>query len=148
DSKSDMFAAGTYVCGVAGGGRGGDYLPHGAAVMEPIGPSPSPPSAYLRAVGVAGMRACTHPLPPREPKSGETVFVSAAAGAVGSVVCQIAKLKGCRVVGSVGSEEKAEWLRREAGVDAVVNYRTCGNLLNAVREACPNGIDIYYENVG
>ena len=74
--------------------------------------------------------------------------MSAAAGAVGSVVCQIAKAKGCRVVGSVGSDEKGAWLTREAGVDAVVNYKTCGNLGAAVKKAAPSGIDVYFENVG
>jgi len=73
-----------------------------------------------------------------EPKHGETVFVSAAAGAVGTVVCQLAKIMGCRVVGSVGSDEKARWLSEEIGIDAVINYKTCGPLVKAVARACPN----------
>jgi hypothetical protein len=83
-----------------------------------------------------------------ELKDGERVFVSAASGAVGAVVCQIAKYKGCYVVGSAGSDEKCEWLTREAGVNRAINYRTCGNLSKAVREAMPEGIDVYFENVG
>jgi NADPH-dependent curcumin reductase CurA len=82
------------------------------------------------------------------PKSGETVFVSGAAGAVGSVVCQIARLKGCRVVGTAGSTEKVNWLTKEAGVDVALNYKTTDNLHAALREACPNGVDIYFDNVG
>ncbi len=82
-----------------------------------------------------------------EPKPGETVFVSGAAGAVGAIVCQIAKLRGCKVVASAGSDAKLAWLR-SVGVDAGVNYKTCGNLLEAVRKAAPNGVDIYFDNVG
>jgi hypothetical protein len=67
---------------------------------------------------------------------------------VGAVVCQIAKNKGCYVVGSAGSDEKCEWLTREAGVARAINYRTCGDLAKAVREALPEGIDVYFENVG
>jgi NADPH-dependent curcumin reductase CurA len=76
------------------------------------------------------------------------VFVSAASGAVGAVVCQIAKAKGCYVVGSAGSDEKCNWLVHEARVDRAINYRTCGDLSKAVREALPEGIDVYFENVG
>ena len=83
-----------------------------------------------------------------KPKAGETVFVSGAAGAVGSAVCQIAKAKGCRVVGSAGSEQKVAWLTDEMGVDAAVNYKTVENLRRALSEACPDGIDIYFDNVG
>jgi NADPH-dependent curcumin reductase CurA len=83
-----------------------------------------------------------------ELKDGERVFVSAASGAVGAVVCQIAKNKGCYVVGSAGSDEKCDWLVREAGIDKAINYKTCGNLAAAVRGALPDGIDVYFENVG
>lgn len=83
-----------------------------------------------------------------EPKAGDTVFVSAASGAVGANVCQIAKLKGCRVIGSCGSDEKAQWLNDECGVDEVINYKTCGDLSAALAAAAPEGIDVYFENVG
>ena len=83
-----------------------------------------------------------------EPKEGETVFVSAASGAVGANVCQIAKQIGCRVVGSVGSDDKAQWLLGECKVDEVINYKTCGNLTDALSKAAPNGVDVYFENVG
>lgn len=81
-------------------------------------------------------------------KDGETVFVSAAAGAVGQIACQIAKIKGCRVIGSAGSDEKCKWLEDECGVDATINYKTCGNLTKALAAAAPGGIDVYFENVG
>jgi len=99
-------------------------------------------------MGMPGMTAYTSLLRIGDPKADETVFVSAACGAVGSVVCQIAKIKGCRVVGSAGSDDKVRWLTEQARVDAAVNYRTAGDLLGAVGRACPQGIDIYYENVG
>jgi NADPH-dependent curcumin reductase len=82
-----------------------------------------------------------------EPKEGETVVVSAAAGAVGSIVGQIAKIKGCRVVGIAGSQEKCAWIQEELGFDAAINYRT-QDLAKALAAACPDGIDIYFDNVG
>jgi len=105
-------------------------------------------SWYLGTLGMPGMTAYVGLLKFGEPKAGETVFVSAASGAVGANVCQIARLKGCRVVGSVGSEEKARWLREECGVDQVINYRTCSDLTAALAAAAPEGVDVYFENVG
>ena len=105
-------------------------------------------SLYLGTLGMPGMTAYLGLLKFGEPKEGETVFVSAASGAVGANVCQIAKLKGCRVIGSVGSDEKARWLLDEVGVDGVINYKTCGNLTEALAQAAPDGIDVYFENVG
>jgi NADPH-dependent curcumin reductase CurA len=106
-----------------------------------------PPQAFLGVLGMPGLTAYAGFLEIGQPKEGETVFVSGAAGAVGSLVCQIAKIKGCKVVASCGSDEKAHWLK-SLGVDEVVNYKTCGNLLEAVRAAAPKGIDIYFDNVG
>ncbi|PCJ23715.1 MAG: NADP-dependent oxidoreductase [SAR86 cluster bacterium] len=105
-------------------------------------------SLYLGTLGMPGLTSYVGLLKYGEPKEGETVFVSAASGAVGANVCQIAKLKGCRVIGSVGSDEKAQWLLDECGVDAVINYKTCGDLSDALAKAAPDGIDIYFENVG
>ncbi|MEM7406915.1 MAG: NADP-dependent oxidoreductase [Pseudomonadota bacterium] len=105
------------------------------------------PQAFLGVTGMPGMTAYAGLLRIGEPKEGETVFVSAASGAVGAIVCQIARLKGCRVVASVGSEQKADWMR-ELGVDAVINYRTSGDLLEALQHAAPDGVDVYFENVG
>ncbi|MCC6849837.1 MAG: NADP-dependent oxidoreductase [Deltaproteobacteria bacterium] len=146
-SEHPGFAAGEYVCGFANGGWREWWLSDGT-MMQKLDPALVPLPASLGVLGMPGLTAYAGLLRVGQPKEGETVFVSAAAGAVGSVVCQIAKAKGCRVVGSVGSAAKADWLRREAGVDAVVNYKTCGNLLAAVKAAAPQGIDVYFENVG
>ena len=147
ESNNGGFAVGDYVCGFASGGWR-EYWVSDGTMMQKVDPRVAPLQSYLGVMGMPGMTAYTSFLRIGEPKAGETVFVSAAAGAVGSVVCQIAKLKGCRVVGSVGSDDKVRWLLDEAGIDAAINYRTCGDLLAAVRKACPQGIDIYYENVG
>ena len=147
DSQHAGFAAGDYVCGFATGGWR-EYWVSDGTMMQKVDPSLAPLPAYLGVLGLPGLTAYSGFLRIGQPKEGETVFVSAAAGAVGAVVCQVAKLKGCYVAGSVGSDEKVEWLRREAGVDAVVNYKTCGNLEAAVKTAAPHGIDVYFENVG
>lgn len=105
-------------------------------------------SLYLGALGMPGMTAYVGLQKFGEPKEGETVFVSAASGAVGANVCQIAKLKGCRVIGSVGSDAKARWLEQECGIDVAINYRACGDLTQALQEAAPDGVDVYFENVG
>lgn len=107
-----------------------------------------PAQAYLGPLGFPGLAAYAGLLRLGEPKPGETVFVSAAAGSVGSLVAQIAKIKGCRVVGSVGSDEKAAWLRDEGGIDAVINYKATSDLTTALAAAAPDGIDVYFDNVG
>ena len=147
ESQHPGFAASDYVCGFATGGWR-EYWVSDGTMMQKVDPAVAPLGAFLGVLGMPGLTAYSGLLRIGQPKEGETVFVSAAAGAVGTVVCQIAKIKGCRVVGSVGSDEKAAWLRREAGVDAVVNYKTCGNLEAAVKAAAPQGIDVYFENVG
>ncbi len=106
-----------------------------------------PPQAYLGVLGMPGLTAYSGLARIGEPKAGETIFVSGAAGAVGAIVCQIAKLRGCKVVASAGADAKLAWLK-SVGVDEVVNYKTSGNLLDAVRKAAPQGIDIYFDNVG
>ena len=107
----------------------------------------APLQSYLGALGMPGMTAYAGLLRIGALKDGERVFVSAASGAVGSIVCQIAKAKGCYVVGSVGSDEKAQFLK-SVGVDQTINYKTCGDLNAAVAKAFPEGIDVYFENVG
>ena len=105
-------------------------------------------SLYLGTLGMPGLTAYVGLFKYGEPKAGETVFVSAASGAVGANVCQLAKLKGCRVIGSAGSDEKVKWLLDECGVDAAINYKTCGDLTAALADAAPDGVDVYFENVG
>ena len=107
----------------------------------------APMTAYLGVLGGTGLTAYVGLLDIGKPKPGETVFVSAAAGAVGSIAGQIARIKGCRVVGSAGSREKVNFLVNELGFDAAINYRE-GNLDQALAAHCPNGIDVYFDNVG
>ena len=107
-----------------------------------------PLSLFLGVLGPTGLTAYFGLLEVGQPKAGETVLVSAAAGAVGSVVGQIAKMQGCRVVGMAGSDDKCDWLTGELGFDAAINYKTCGDYQAAIRQACPGGVDVYFDNVG
>jgi NADPH-dependent curcumin reductase CurA len=105
------------------------------------------PSTYLGPLGGTGLTAYFGLLDIGQPKEGETLVVSAAAGAVGSLVGQIGKIFGCRVVGIAGSDEKCEWLTGELGFDGAINYKT-ENVDQALSRLCPSGIDINFENVG
>ncbi|WP_394388293.1 NADP-dependent oxidoreductase [Shewanella woodyi] len=104
-------------------------------------------SHFLGVLGMPGMTAWTGLTRISELKAGETLFVSAASGAVGSIACQLGKLIGAKVIASVGSDEKATYLRN-LGVDAVINYKTVSNLSEALKEVAPQGVDVYFENVG
>ncbi|MCG2840378.1 NADP-dependent oxidoreductase [Sandaracinobacter sp. RS1-74] len=106
-----------------------------------------PSQAYLGVMGMPGLTAWSGLTQIGEPKEGDTVFVSGGAGAVGSAVAQIAKIKGCHVVATAGTDEKCAWLK-SVGVDHAINYKTAPSLLGAVREAAPRGIDVYFDNVG
>jgi NADPH-dependent curcumin reductase CurA len=123
------------------------FVAEAGAVIK-VDPSIGPVQSYLGALGMPGLTAYVGLLKIGELKDGERVFVSAASGAVGAVVCQIAKARGCYVVGSVGSDEKADYLTKELGVDKAINYKTCGDLSTAVAKAFAEGIDVYFENVG
>ena len=112
-----------------------------------LDPSQAPISTALGVLGMPGMTAYVGLLDIGQPKAGETVVVSAASGAVGAVVGQIAKLKGCRVVGIAGAKDKCDYVVSELGFDACVNYKA-GDVLAGLRAACPQGIDVYFENVG
>ncbi len=145
ESNSDKFNVGDYV--LHGLGWREYFISDGKGVAT-IDPTIAPVQAFLGMVGMPGQTAYFGLLDIGQPQAGETVFVSAAAGAVGSMVCQIAKLKGCRVVGSVGSQAKVDWLRNEVGIDAAFNYKEVDSLKAELGRQCPNGIDIYFENVG
>jgi NADPH-dependent curcumin reductase len=106
-----------------------------------------PLTAYLGLFGFIGMTAYFGLLDIGKLKAGETLVVSGAAGAVGSLVGQIGKIKGCRVVGIAGSEEKCRWLKDELGFDAAINYKT-ESVPKSLQQHCPDGIDVYFENVG
>lgn len=116
--------------------------------VERVDTSLAPISTALGVLGMPGMTAYFGLLDVGQPKTGETVFVSGAAGAVGSLVGQIAKIQGCRVAGSAGSDDKVDYLRKELKFDAAFNYRSTDNLPAALDEACPDGIDVYFDNVG
>lgn len=106
-----------------------------------------PLTVHMHALGMTGFTAYGGLLHIGQLKDGEQVFVSTAAGAVGSVAAQIARIKGCYVVGSTGSADKAAWLRDEVGLDAVINYKETP-IRKALEEATPKGIDVYFDNVG
>ena len=106
-----------------------------------------PPTAFMSALGATGLTAYFGLLDIGQPKPGDTVVVSAAAGAVGSIVGQIAKIKGARVVGIVGSADKARWIVNDLGFDGAINYKT-EDVGAALDRLCPNGIDVNFENVG
>jgi NADPH-dependent curcumin reductase CurA len=120
-----------------------------AANIAAVAPAPgaAPISYALGVLGMPGMTAYVGMLDIGQPKAGETVLVSAAAGAVGSAAGQIARIKGARVVGMAGSDEKCRWLTEELGFDAAINYKT-QPLLRALRKTCPAGIDVYFDNIG
>ena len=103
--------------------------------------------SFLSVMGMPGMTAYFGLLDVLKPKENETLVVSGAAGAVGSLVSQIAKIKGCRVIGIAGTKEKCNWLKDDLNVDGVINYKT-DNLNSVLKELCPNGIDMYFDNVG
>ena len=145
ESNNEKYQAGDFVFGMVGWRE--YFISDGAGLMK-IDANLATIQAYLGTVGMPGLTAYYGLLEIGKPKEGETVFVSAASGAVGAIVCQIAKLKGCYVVGSAGSDEKVAWLLEEAGVDAAFNYKKTDDIVAEVGKKCPNGIDVYYENVG
>ena len=111
-------------------------------------PSPYPSSYALGILGMPGATAYFGLLEVGQPRPGDTVVVSAASGAVGAAVGQIARIGGCRVVGTVGSDEKAAYVTDELGFDAAINYRTANDIGAALDDACPKGVDVYFDNVG
>ncbi|MEE8525229.1 MAG: NADP-dependent oxidoreductase, partial [Thermoanaerobaculia bacterium] len=110
-------------------------------------PGDVPPTLALSAMGMTGFTAYFGLLDVGAPRAGETVLVSGGAGAVGSVVGQIAKIKECRAVGIAGSDEKCRWITADLGFDAAINYKTA-DLHQEIRRTCPDGVDVYFDNVG
>ena len=123
------------------------FVSTGEGVL-PIDRGVAPLSAFLGVLGVPGFTGWYGLKEIGRPKAGETLVVSGAAGATGSLVVQIGKILGCRVVGTAGTDDKCAWLTKELGADTAINYRKAGDLAHALREACPQGVDVYYENVG
>jgi NADPH-dependent curcumin reductase CurA len=145
ESRANQFQPGDIVTGMLGWRL---YNVAKATDLRKIDPLVAPVTTALGVLGMPGLTAYFGLLDVGQPKIGETVVVSGAAGAVGTTVCQIAKIKGCRAVGIAGSDEKNRYLRDELGVDATINYKNPGDIRTALQQACPNGIDIYFDNVG
>jgi leukotriene B4 12-hydroxydehydrogenase/15-oxo-prostaglandin 13-reductase len=144
ESKNPKFKAGDKVAGMLGWQQYG--LSDGKGLNK-VDASRVPLSAYLGVLGMPGVTAWVGLLDICQPKSGETVVVSAASGAVGGVVGQIAKLKGCRAVGIAGGKTKCDYVTGELGFDACVDYKA-GRLNEDLKAAVPDGVDCYFENVG
>lgn len=145
ESRTDKFRAGEIVTGQLGWQL---YTLAREDEVRKIDPTIAPITTALGVLGMTGLTAYFGLLDIGRPQAGETVVVSGAAGAVGTIVCQIAKIRGCRVVGIVGTDAKCDYLTGELGVDACINYKTCGDIKTALRDVCPNGVDVYFDNVG
>ncbi len=145
ESKNPKFAPGDIVQGESGWQ---EYAVSNGRGVRKIDPSIAPVSTAVGILGMPGLTAYFGLLDIGQPKAGETVVVSGAAGAVGSIVGQIAKIKGCRAVGIAGSDEKVKWLVDELGFDAAFNYKSVTNCGEKLAELCPQGIDVYFDNVG
>ncbi len=144
ESRAPAFATGDIVTGMLGWRL---YNIAKAGELRKVDPKIAPVTTALGVLGMPGLTAYFGLLDIGQPGTGETVVVSGAAGAVGSTVCQLAKINGCRVVGIAGSDDKNKYLRDELGVDAVINYKT-ENVALALKAACPERIDVYFDNVG
>jgi NADPH-dependent curcumin reductase CurA len=143
-SNHPEVAVGDHVTGLLGVQK--YATAHGGAVMK-VDTSLAPLPVYLSTLGMTGMTAYFGLLDIGRPQEGETVVISGAAGAVGGIVGQIAKLKGCRAVGIAGGEEKCRYVVEELGFDACIDYKA-GDVQAALGKHCPKGIDIYFDNVG
>jgi len=144
DSKSESFSKGDVVLGNLGWQ---EYSVVNEKEIKKIDKNLAPVTANLSIIGMTGLTAYFGLLDIAKPKSGETVVVSGAAGAVGSTVGQIAKIKGTRVIGIAGTDEKCQYLLNELGFDEAINYKK-EDVPTALAKACPEGIDIYFDNVG
>jgi len=144
ESNNPDFTVGQYV---TGGWGVQEYAVSTGKDLVKADTNIAPLTTYLATLGMPGMTAYFGFLDTGLPKEGETVVVSGASGAVGSVVGQIAKIKGCKVVGIAGDQEKCDYCVNELGFDACINYKT-EDVRKALKTACPEGIDIYFDNVG
>ena len=144
ESRSNNFKPGDVVLGFLPWRK---HLIASEKILQKIDPTIVPPSYYLGILGMTGLTAYFGLMEIGKPKKGETVVISGAAGAVGIVVGQIAKIQGCNVVGITGSDEKTKLLKEKYGFDEVVNYKT-SDIKKAIPLVCPTGVDIYFDNVG
>ncbi len=146
ESRNPAFKEGDIVAGMSFGWQ--DYAVSNGQGVTKVDPNLAPISTALGILGMPGLTAYFGLLEIGRPQAGETVVVSGAAGAVGSLVGQIAKIKGCRVIGIAGADDKVAYLTDELGFDAAFNYKTASDYYEKLRELCPNGIDVYFDNVG
>ncbi len=145
ESKNPQFSPGDVV-GIYMGWQ--EYIVSKGVGARKIDPKAAPVSTAESVLGMTGLTAYFGLLDVCHPKAGETVVVSGAAGAVGSIVGQIAKIKGCRTVGIAGGDDKVAWILKDCGYDAAFNYKTTDNYSAKLKELCPKGIDVYFDNVG
>ena len=145
ESKNATFTKGDHVLGML---QWKEIQIAKADGLIKVDPDKAPLSAYLGVLGMTGLTAYLGLTEIGKPKKRETLLVSGAAGAVGSVVGQIGKILGLRVVGIAGTDEKVEMLKSEFGFDEAINYKTTKNMVKAISEACPKGVDVYFDNVG
>jgi NADPH-dependent curcumin reductase CurA len=143
-SRDPGFAVGDIVMGYGGWQ---DYARSSGQGLRKLDPAVAPVTTALGVLGMPGMTAYAGLLEIGRPKAGETVVVAAASGAVGAVVGQIAKIKGCRAVGIAGGADKCRYVVEELGFDACIDHRA-GDFAQRLEAACPSGIDVYFENVG
>lgn len=143
ESRNPRFSPGDIVAGYDGWQQ---FAASNGSELRKLDPA-IPMSAALSVLGMPGMTAYVGLLDIGQPRTGETVVVSAASGAVGSIVGQLALIKGCRAVGIAGSPDKCRYVVNELGFDACVNYKT-EDFRASLKEACPDGVDVYFENVG
>lgn len=145
ESNNSNFKVGDYVSGMLEWKEFQKSTGEGLKVVDTTAVGQS---VYLGALGMTGMTAYLGLTEIGKPKKGETIIISGAAGAVGSIVGQIGKILGCRVVGIAGTDEKVNMLKTEFGFDDAINYNTTHNMAEAIATACPDGVDIYFDNVG
>ena len=145
ESHFAEISEGDYVMGMLGWEN---YSVSDGRLLRRIPAGPAPLSYHLGILGMPGMTAYVGLMKLAEAREGDTVFVTAASGAVGSVVGQLARIHGCRVAGSAGSDDKVALLQEELGYDAGFNYKSSTSLPDSVRDACPDGVDVLFENVG
>lgn len=143
-SKNPQFAVGDYVNGLLGMQ---EYAYSNGQGLTRVDPKLAPLPLFLSTLGMPGLTAYFGLLDVGKPKAGETVVVSGAAGAVGAVVGQIAKIKGARVIGIAGGADKCRYLVDELGFDGAIDYKK-ENVMEALKVLCPNGVDVYFDNVG
>ena len=145
ESKSNNFKKGDFVLSEFGWR---DNFIANSDSLKKINPINVPIQTYLGPLGFTGHTAYIGLFRIAKIKPNQTILVSSAAGSVGSTVCQIAKILGCKVIASTGSDEKVEWLKKEIGVDHAFNYKKIDNLVLHFKDICPEGFDIYFDNVG